>query len=74
MNKKIDYMYECFKRIIEGEKSNKSNNGKKANEQQGNKQKPNKHTGKKVSFYRTNIQRIIDEEPEWWVEKSPAEN
>lgn len=73
LNKKIDYMYECFKKIVDGTKTPPKNDKKASEKQQENKPKNNRHSGKKVSFYRTNIQRIIDEEPEWMAEKNTSE-
>jgi hypothetical protein len=73
LSKKIDYMYECFRKIVDGSKVPPRSERKASEKQQESKQKSNRHTGKKVSFYRTNIQRIIDEAPEWMVEKSTSD-
>ncbi len=58
---KIDYLYEAFKLAIE-EKP-------KDSKERVTSRKPKKSSGRKAPFYKGNIQRIIDEEPEWFVEK-----
>jgi len=61
LKEKIDYLYEAFKLAIEEEpvKSKEKDSSKKTK----------KSGGRKAPFYKGNIQRIMDEEPEWSVEK-----
>lgn len=59
---KIDYLYKVFKETIEKTpKSSRTKEHKKSAKHGG--------AGRKPPFYKNNIQRIIDEEPEWLVEK-----
>jgi hypothetical protein len=61
LKEKIDYLYETFKLAIEKEpRQPKEKEVAKKDKRIG---------GRKAPFYKNNIRRIIDEEPEWFVEK-----
>jgi hypothetical protein len=61
LKNKIDYLYETFKLAIQKTpKTTKEKLSIKRSKQGG---------GRKTPFYKSNIQRIIDEEPQWFVEK-----
>lgn len=65
LEKKIDYLYEAFKQAIEKNRKTQNKEGKKIAKRGG--------AGRKPPFYKANIQRIIDEEPGWLVEKDIGE-
>jgi hypothetical protein len=64
LKEKIDYLYEAFKLAIK-EKPEKTEESK----EKGASKKPKRAGGRKAPFYKGNIQRIMDEEPEWFVDK-----
>jgi hypothetical protein len=66
LEKKIDYLYDVFKQAIEKNRKSIQIKGEKKITRRGG-------AGRKPPFYKANIQRIIDEEPEWLVEKDTGE-
>jgi hypothetical protein len=64
LKEKIDYLYEAFKLAIE-EKPEKT-------KQKDTPKKLKRAGGRKAPFYKGNIQRIMDKEPEWFVDKDAA--
>jgi hypothetical protein len=65
LKKKIDYLYEIFKQTIAGETE--------PQRKKGHKKDVKRRGGRKPPFYKSNIQRIINKEPEWFVDKDAKE-
>jgi hypothetical protein len=64
LKNKINYLYETFKLAIAKAPMSQNKERKKSLRKGG---------GRKPPFYKNNIRRIIDEEPEWFVEKDAKE-
>jgi hypothetical protein len=65
LKKKVDYLYETFRRAITEETE--------PQKRKGHKKAVTRHGGRKTPFYKSNIQRIISKEPEWFANKDARE-